>query len=156
MLTIIQARPSKYPIVYYDPFKVKTRDINGTIKCFYCSALFPAAPHQIDWVIAHQKIYHRVPYLLSRTDGLTGWEETWYNYSIEEAHNLWQSCEWFLRDLLCGGTEISLQDIEMPVLEYEEFPDGKRQWMDLDRQGNVNWYFDQWEGAWIERPHGLP
>jgi hypothetical protein len=41
-------------------------------------------------------------------------------------------------------------DITMPTIEWEELPSGQRGWYDLDRVGNVNWFYDQFSGEWCE------
>jgi len=44
------------------------------------------------------------------------------------------------------------EDIKMPSIEWEEIPKGQKGWCDLDREGNVNWYYDQFSGEWVECP----
>ncbi|KAF8533388.1 hypothetical protein BDD12DRAFT_899347 [Trichophaea hybrida] len=41
-------------------------------------------------------------------------------------------------------------DITMPTIQWEELPSGQHGWHDLDRVGNVNWFYDQFSREWCE------
>ncbi|KAF8242598.1 hypothetical protein K440DRAFT_638876 [Wilcoxina mikolae CBS 423.85] len=133
------------PVVHVDPFKVRPANPNGSRSCLYCNQTFRKSAKQILRIIAHQK-KHRCEYLHCRLNVVP--KATWK----QNFHLAWKELEFLFQQRWALSEDIpkDMWDITMPTIEWEELPPRQCGWHDLDRVGNVNWFYDQFSGEWCE------